>query len=409
MIILSATLGFFAVFVVLFFAVFKFTFVKEGTAKIVLKFGAFDKVLLAKTGYAMDADGNIGPGEQELGLFELLGGLRFVGIRFIHTIYKRDFTWVKSLPDGVMQDRSEADVDFILASVDYQYGLRITKAESKDLLDLNAQITLTARVVNPYKALFAVKDWFDAVVVRIAPAVREYISNHTYEEIISDPKSQLDRDVIKQLRLKGEDGSYSIIDKLRDFYGIEVLALETVNIDPDETYRKATLEKWQAERDAEAELVKQRVGALSFASETSGREISMISQWLGTPVADLQTELRAAITADPDHGFEKWLSKYPVASRNWNLIQQKVLGVRPTLVGDASGGQLDPLVQLLAIYQSLKSSGVTPVTSGNPTAGQGNAAAQPDSAAKAAMIQENFDWYFKTFGKYSPQDPRANP
>lgn len=281
----------------------QFTFVKEGTAKIVMLFGSFHKVLLAKKGYIINADGDIVLGSASK---KLPGGLRFVGIRWIHTIYKRELNWVKSLPDGTFESRSDPNVDFILAKVDYPYGLKIEKAESKDLLRLDAKITLTASIINPYKAQFAVNEWFTALISRIAPSVREYISNYTYEEIINDPNVQLDRDIFEKLSAPGTDGSDSIIDTLKTVYGIEVHALETVNIDPDESYRKATLAKWQAARDAEKRL-----------GSTTGALMAMIANQTGAELDEIRTEFKA----NPDVTLKKYEG---LIRMNKDFIEQQI-------------------------------------------------------------------------------------
>lgn len=283
----------------------RFTLVKEGTAKIVMQFGSFHRVLLAKEGYVINSDGDIAEGVRR----GLPGGLRFVGIRGIHTIHRRDLKWVKSLPDGKLENRFDENVDFILAKVDYQYGLNIIKAESEDLLGLNALMTLTASVVNPYKAQFAVKDWFGAVVNRIAPYIREYISNNTYEDLINDPDVQLDRAVWEKLneqRINADGGSQSIIGELKERYGIEIHALETVDINPEEEYRKATLAKWQASRDAEKRL-----------GSTTGTLMKMIADQTGLPLESIQAEFGA----NPDMALRRYEG---LIKMNKDFIEQQI-------------------------------------------------------------------------------------
>jgi len=287
----------------------KFTFVKEGTAKIVMKFGAFHKILLSKKGYVVNKNGDIVEEKDSDGTdshWHLLGGLRFVGIRGIHTIYRRDLSWVKSLPDGKFEDRVDNSVDFILARVDYQYGMRIISAESKDLLNLDANMTITASIINPYKAQFAVRDWFDAMVNRIAPYVREYISNHTYEELINDAEKQLDREIIKDLKTKKEGSSDSILNKLENFYGIKIFAIETININPPEEYRKASLSKWQASRDAEKRL-----------GSTTGALMEMIAHQTGMDLATVQEEFKA----DPSLALKKYKGLIEI---NKDFIEQQI-------------------------------------------------------------------------------------
>jgi len=277
------------------------TVVKEGTVKIVVRFGEYHKPLMVKKGYRITESSQIIPldfEEEEKGGF--LGGLKIVGIPFVDTIFKKDLKWVKSLPEGKLEDRFEENVDFLLADVHYQYGLRFNNAEDKDLLSLSGQMTLTASIDNPYKAQFRVKNWFDALVNRILPSIREYISNHAYEEIINDPETKLDQDVMKKLRGSG------ILDELEELYGIRVHALETVNIDPDENYRKATLAKWQAARDAEKRL-----------GSTTGALMQMIADQTG---ADLN-HIRAEFKSDPDVALKKYEGLVRI---NKDFIEQQI-------------------------------------------------------------------------------------
>lgn len=355
-----------------------FAYVAEGTSKSVVRAGGYIKTLFAKKGYRLNSDGYVVPlnqGEKpEYAAF--WGGIRWVSLLKplgIDKIYTRTMKFVKSLPDGY-EKRADKNTDFLLTGTQYQYTLLFEKAEDSEGLPLSGQMTMTARIVNPYKALFLVKDWFDALVGRVLPRVRQYISEHTYDKIINDPGTQLDKDVFKLLQ-KSDDADLkkrNILQILWEEYGVDLVALETVNVDPPPEYRETTLQKFRAEQEAGADLRRQEIEASAFAAQTSGTEIAMLSKWTGKPVEDLQKELQAAITADPDHGFETWLKKYPVVAKNWNLIQQKQLGVKPNLFGNADGSSLDPVMSTIASLISLakgsgSSSSSTP--SGNPSGG----------------------------------------
>jgi regulator of protease activity HflC (stomatin/prohibitin superfamily) len=265
----------------------KFTFVEEGTAKIVMQFGAFHKVLLSKRGYALNDDGDIVREEEIVDgeiPWHLPGGLRFVGIRWVHTIYEMH----------------------ILASVDYQYKLEFKSTEDANLLPLSDQMTLTTKIINPYKALFSVKNWFDALITRVLPRVREYISLYSYEDIISRNNIQLDNDVFKKLNESGKDGSLSIVEELKRKYGIVLIALETVNISPPPGYREATLSKWQAARDAEKRL-----------GTTTGTLMAMIADQTGLELKDIKAEFGA----DPDSALKKYEG---LIKMNKDFIEQQI-------------------------------------------------------------------------------------
>jgi len=243
-----------------------FTSVEEGTSKSIVRFGEYRKTLLAKAGYKLIGNGDLTKlKENEASPYpSFLGGLRWVGVLKplgIDKIYVRTMKFVKALPDGNFEKRADENTDFFLTGTQYQYSLLFENAEDGDNLPLSGKMTMTAQIINPYKALFLVKDWFDALVLRVLPRVREYISEHTYNELINDKTVKLDEDVLKSL--KDDSKGDSIVSILREQYGIELLALETVNIDPPPEYREATLKEY---------LAKQRVKVAKQEAEVEAEE-----------------------------------------------------------------------------------------------------------------------------------------
>jgi len=329
--------------VALFFTVFKFTLVREGTAKMVLLFGGFNGALLAKRNRTFDAEWNLRQGVH----FGLPGGLRFVGIRGIHSIYAYDFKWIKAGSDGKLEDMQKK-VDFILVGMDYVYGLRVKDAEDKQFIPLTVELTITASIVNPYLALFAVKNWFDAVVSRISPYVRDYLTHWTYEELIYRKDVQLDKDVFAQLNQppKNSDGSEmkdtdgnplpSIIKELRDRYGVEIHALETVNIDPPKEVRELTERKWKAAREAET-----RVGT------TMDALMGMIASQTGLKLEEIKNEFKA----DPDAAITKYWPSIELSReilfRQMGLDAGAVRQIYSSGSGAGGSGGSDSIEQLL--------------------------------------------------------------
>ena len=251
-------------------AMCRFTIVKEGTAKISVRFGGYRKTLLAKRGYRVDEYGNIMPGDQRT----LPGGLRFVGIRFVDRIHTYSFAWIKSKSDGTMEDRREEGVNYILVR-DYVYGLRVLKAEDKDLLPLDVLLSATLWISNPSKALFSVQDWYDAFAGRVAPYVRKFITQKSYDEV---EKHNLEKEIFDALTADG------IINELRNQYGINLRKIEVVDVNPGEDYRKLTLQKLQGRRDADQQV-----------EQTAGRVLKSVAMASGlTP-----DELSAKLKADP--------------------------------------------------------------------------------------------------------------
>lgn len=352
---------------------FCFTYVKEGTAKNVVRFGGYVKTLLAKKGYKLSPDGYVVPlqiGERPQH-FAFLGGLRWVSLLKplgIDRIYTRTMKYVKALPDGNFEHRADENTDFVLAGTQFQYGLEFSSTEDSDKLPLSGKMTMTAMIVNPYKALFLVKNWFDALVMRVLPRVREYISEHTYDDIIKDQKTKLDTEVFKALGQPDSTAGPSIISILKEQYGIDLVALETVNIDPPEGYREATLAKWKARQTADKDM-----------EETAGRVLKSVARLAHINEEELKELLEdmPALRGLPnaEGGFKEDFE------RAWDQLKRDRAGdgLEDIRVGNVDGTPLEPAIGAIAAMFGLgkrKSSRRGGKSSSNPSSG---AEKQPSS------------------------------
>jgi len=228
-----------------------FTFVDESTAKIVVRGGQVRKVLVQLKEHTLDQDWNIVLGQER----HLFGGLRWIGIWPLDEMYIYQFRWTNVLHDGTVQPHPAEWLDYILLKQDVYYFTE-TAAEDADLLPLEVEVLLTLKVVNPYKALFAVQDWLEAVINRYRPAVRDRVAQDRYETLINQKGS-----MANELLASSADVRQQFLDE----YGVEVIAVEIKDIEPPEEHRNATLQKWLAERDAE----RVRVGAEAEADRTT--------------------------------------------------------------------------------------------------------------------------------------------
>jgi hypothetical protein len=393
-----------------------FTWVEEGTSKQVVRFGAFTKSLLSKRGYKYNPEWNLEKVEagESLGRAGFLGGLRWVSWvkpLGIDRIYTRTMKFIKTLPKGQpgkpeikYEKREDEGTDFLLTGTQYQYALLFDSAEDANGLALSGQMTLTAQICNPYKALFLVRDWFDALISRVLPRVRQYISEHTYEDIIKKHEVQLDKDVLEILK-KPDDTDVkkrNILQILKDDYGIELIALETVNVDPPKEYRETSLKKYVAEQEAASRRI-ERLGS------TTGAMLAMIADFVGLKIEDLQTEFKAS----PDGTLQKY--KGIIAMNQEFVLRQMGLdagAVRQYYFQGGSGG-LD-LVALLG--DVFRGSAPTPNQSapspsrkkgqqqgqgsqqGGQQGGQGSSGKTPEQAAEE---------FFQQRGIYPPWDPKG--
>ncbi len=230
---------------------FIFTDVPESYFKEVVRFGGHRKTLLSKKGHKIDEKGNIARlsrGEPPETSFP--GGLRIVGLPFIDKVYKREMKFLKSLPNGDIKPYDVKNVDKFYAKVDYPYALLFVKCEDKNNLPLFGHATLLAHIVNPEKSLFATANFYDTMVGLVLPSVRECLKGFTFDEI--KKKDDLDESIWAMLNDPNPGEPKGVIGRLRDQYGIVIVALRIVNIDPPEEYRDITLTKWKAEREADA-------------------------------------------------------------------------------------------------------------------------------------------------------------
>lgn len=273
-----------------------FTFVKERTAKVVVKGDAFHKLLIQWNGYTIDGDKNVIPVDKwtkdgkvlekrEDELFKkvikpvkrtikinrrkrqitilkeeekkieqreairprkepwhFFGGLRFYGFWPFLDIYTYDFQWTGVKENGELDPHPKERLDFIILKDDIYWG-RVEKAEDIELLPLELGLLLTIRVKNPYKALFNVQNWLEAVVNRLKPLVRDRITQDTYQRLIQQQGAIGEELYNTSLNIREEE--------FLGRYGIEIRKIEVKDINPGEDYRKATLLGWTAKRDRE--------------------------------------------------------------------------------------------------------------------------------------------------------------
>jgi hypothetical protein len=78
---------------VLFLACLRFTKVEEGTAKAIVRLGAFRKIVMAWKDYELDEEWNVKPVSEIGKKLHLPGGLRFVGFWPLDKVYTYKFRW----------------------------------------------------------------------------------------------------------------------------------------------------------------------------------------------------------------------------------------------------------------------------------------------------------------------------
>lgn len=228
-----------------------FTFVEEGTAKAIMKFNGFHRIALQYENCELNGVWDVGlcdPNKPKKK--SLLGGLKWVGIPGIFSVYEYRFTWATVKPQKEEKEQIERRSEPIkhVFVKDYVYLGEVKGAETKSLVPLDVTFLVTARVINPYKALFRVHDWVNAITSRIEAYFRQFVSQTEYDDLIAK-KQEMGGEIMKALeetRILGDKGKFYVD------YGIKVKNIEMRDIEPvgenKKILQEAATKKWVAEK-----------------------------------------------------------------------------------------------------------------------------------------------------------------
>jgi len=269
-----------------------FAFVEEGTAKAILKYGEFHRAVMTYEGYGLDTDwtvrnkknevdengniiyykdvkdsqGNIIHHQGDLVKDETgttlklrpepwfrLGGLLYVGIPLIHSVYKHNFRWTsfeQREEKGKLVQKTishEEVIDYILVQDDIYYTF-VREAEARGMVPLDIDALLTIRVLNPYKALFRVQGWLETTLNQFKPVLVGYTGQKSFEELVETQK-QVGDTIHELLKISQID------ENLEKDYGIHLKKIGIVNIDPagdrGKKYVEAASKEWEAQKEAQ--------------------------------------------------------------------------------------------------------------------------------------------------------------
>lgn len=385
---------------------FIFTIVPESYFKEVVRSGAHKKTLLSKRGYKINENGDIVQCAQGEKVPETLltGGLMVVGWPLIDTIYKREMKFTKSLPNGEIKAYNVKDVDKFYAAVDYPYILPFEQCKDKNNLPLLGHATLLAHVVNPVKSLFATANFYDTMIGLVLSSVRKCLKEYSFDEIKAE--DDLNDIIWAELNSPNPDEPWGVINRLRDKYGVVIVALRIVNIDPPERYRNLTLTKWKAEREADAA----HAFAKKEAEETEGRVVESVARANGMKREDLEIILKTkpelkGLPAEKGGYKEDFEHARDLLKRD-----RAGRGLKDIRVGNVDGTSLEPAISALAAMfgfaQNKESSG-SGDSGKNPGGGKGGQ--QGGGAGAANSPSDNpadaAERYFKRHGEYPDWDP----
>lgn len=269
----------------------------EGTAKAILHNGKFHRCIGALKGHAFsDETGNSGENSWDvieipsslanakvaaenkwqrftriakekariIFGFHLVGGLEWVGIPPFYSVYTYQFKWsvLKIEKSGGKAPETKSELLSYIFLKQVVYLVVVTRAETSELIPMDASVVLTISVVNPYKALFAVHNWLEAISDQMGATIRAIIGKHTFRQL-TEAKETASGELKKDLRGRAQ--------KIEKNYGIRILISQIQSIDPsDEVAQKIrglSLEGYTAEQKATAirtlaEAEKERIAAV---------------------------------------------------------------------------------------------------------------------------------------------------
>lgn len=240
-----------------------FTLVDEGTAKAIVRYGRCRKIIMSLKGYILDPktweiipEAQADAATRVKAVFgRLFGGLGFVGIPFVDHVYRYIFKWTsfeqarKEKEEGVAEKAkyTEKELDYIFVRDDV-YLVQIEDAETSDNIPVGVPFLLTLRIINPYKALFLIQNWLEAVSNRVKPAFRSFVRSKTYDQL------QAQKEAVEE-----EEGSFlhdtKLDEQILEEWGVKFIAAEMGRIDLKPEYQEAASKKWAAEKEAERVLV----------------------------------------------------------------------------------------------------------------------------------------------------------
>ena len=378
---------------------FIFTQVPEGKFKEVVRLGAHKKTLLAKEGHKIDPNGNIvnlQAGEKPQN--SLPGGLHIIGWPGIDKIYRGHMKFLKSMPQGSVKAYDEEDVDAFYAKVDYPYAVSFVNCEDKNNLPLIGHATLLANVSGPVRSLFKTANFYETMIGLVLPSIRECLKGHGFDEL--KQKDDLDEIIWQALNEPNPDAPNGVIRQMFDNYGVEIVALRIVNIDPaDEEMRQLTLTKYKAEREADAADAVARRDAML----TGGTLTKMVEDQISATET-----IMGKLTKDQKHQVRQDCLNMLLRERAAKAGGLKDIRIANADGSSFAGGSISEIVGgiVAAVAASASAKQDSPTSNTGNSGSQNPGGKKPSkNPAKAKTDEEKAEEHFKMFGKYPTWDP----
>jgi regulator of protease activity HflC (stomatin/prohibitin superfamily) len=245
-----------------------FGYIGEATGRHLMRGNHVKDTQIQMRGRKLNPDGKIEPRTGKEPKVGPLGRLVWLGIPPIGHFHEYKLkvpklTIVRDDQGNVTAEYTKIiTMDLTAVSLkDHTYHLRVVDAEDIDGLHLDVWFTVVMTVVHPYKAVFQAEQWVTKTLDVIEAEARNVITQKKYQEWQNDSKD-MSIEIRRRIAESNEgNGVITNFQQIEDRWGTEVLSLQLRRIDPPKAFRDLTLAKWQAERNAEAAIVKAKADA----------------------------------------------------------------------------------------------------------------------------------------------------
>ena len=226
-----------------------FTLVKEGEAKIIIAGQSYVRTIVSLAGHEVNQSGDIVPSTtvRQKSLFERWYGAFWIGLPPARKIFQYNLRWMSYQPKATGDGEKEPVVKTgILKSTfvkDKVYYGVAKGVETNEGLPLTVEFLITLRVVNPYKAIFLISNWVEAIIDRATQQVRVYVGTKTYKELLTLETSTPTQGFSGYLEV-------ALARTILDAYGVKFVSCDILSVDPPPEYRQVTTRAYTATQNA---------------------------------------------------------------------------------------------------------------------------------------------------------------
>jgi regulator of protease activity HflC (stomatin/prohibitin superfamily) len=283
---------------------------QEGQARPVTMNKKFHKFIMSFAGkcFAGELDPSIVESSEEYwevvdderpkkkGLFgKVFKGLHFIGVPPFAEIQRYKMTWIEwgypKKSDGTVSvDKAPIPHEEIISHVLVQsdvYFVRVPSAETSEGVPVDINFLLTIRVTNPYKALYRVQHWLEAVTNQTEGTTRVFIGTKKSTELFT-LEEDTDKRAVGKVVLSPTSSEVlleALKERFREFkesYGVQVELPQIQSVEPAgsdaKKYRELMTMEYEAEQNAKRVMIEAgaeagRISTVAKAQKTAVEDV----------------------------------------------------------------------------------------------------------------------------------------